>query len=579
MIIIIKGDLKMIRRTKKAFTIVELVIVIAVIAVLTAILVPTFISISNKADKASDQSLVKNLNTALKIVENDPTMDPNGKNVTMHDAVEDLAAYGYDLSKLVTKSDEKMVWNSTDNQFYFEQGQNSLAYWKIANTVAEAESETKYSVYANRSNAWAGAYLNVKTNFDAGYNDSIAQVNLTSDAAETYLVRTNGGILTVDAPNATIKHYSSVDVVIVEHVDRNASYHEFGRVEVSLDMKDGHAVVEEDGYINELNVPQTTAGNSVSVDVKAGGEVASAIVDDASATVVVASGAEIGQFVGDTTNVSGAGAQEVKENAITKTEVDTEAKLRKAIDTDHDKYIVFTADITASAVYLLTTDVNIDGNGHKITSSANRIFRVAGSNIEIVFQNLDMISTFSGSDSRGISIDSNYENIDLSIVDCSMDVKYYAINITGSNGSGSKNINLKVISSTVKGWAAINNHASLSNIIVNDSTLIGYNQFSAGNNYSTIVFDGSNYEAEGSTSYGSKIVVKNSTLRQITSNATNKQVPFNSQYGNVNSEAYFDNITVEFEGGATTAFCYAYPKTNNVKIFIDGVLYYEGSNY
>ena len=150
----------MIRKMKKGFTIVELVIVIAVIAVLTAILVPTFISISNKADRASDQSLVKNLNIALKIVENDQTIDPNGKNVTMHDAVEDLAAYGYDLSKLVTKSDEKVVWNSTDNQFYFEQGQNSLAYWKMANTVSEAESETKYSVYANKANCLCWCLFN-----------------------------------------------------------------------------------------------------------------------------------------------------------------------------------------------------------------------------------------------------------------------------------------------------------------------------------------------------------------------------------------------------------------------------------
>ena len=50
------------RKTKKGFTVVELVIVIAVIAVLAAILIPTFISLDSRAKKASDQSLVKNLN-------------------------------------------------------------------------------------------------------------------------------------------------------------------------------------------------------------------------------------------------------------------------------------------------------------------------------------------------------------------------------------------------------------------------------------------------------------------------------------------------------------------------------------
>ena len=51
------------RRNKKGFTMVELIIVIAVIAVLTAILVPTFIHLANKAGDASDKTIVKNANT------------------------------------------------------------------------------------------------------------------------------------------------------------------------------------------------------------------------------------------------------------------------------------------------------------------------------------------------------------------------------------------------------------------------------------------------------------------------------------------------------------------------------------
>ena len=49
------------RKNKKGFTIVELIIVIAVIGVLTAVMVPTIVHLVDKANKASDNALVSNL--------------------------------------------------------------------------------------------------------------------------------------------------------------------------------------------------------------------------------------------------------------------------------------------------------------------------------------------------------------------------------------------------------------------------------------------------------------------------------------------------------------------------------------
>ncbi|MBQ5633598.1 MAG: prepilin-type N-terminal cleavage/methylation domain-containing protein, partial [Clostridia bacterium] len=43
---------------RKAFTIVELIIVIAIIAILAAVLIPTFAGILKKADSSSDLQLV-----------------------------------------------------------------------------------------------------------------------------------------------------------------------------------------------------------------------------------------------------------------------------------------------------------------------------------------------------------------------------------------------------------------------------------------------------------------------------------------------------------------------------------------
>ena len=54
-------------KKKKGFTIVELVIVIAVIAILAAVLVPTFSNVVENANVSSDKSLVRNINNVLEI--------------------------------------------------------------------------------------------------------------------------------------------------------------------------------------------------------------------------------------------------------------------------------------------------------------------------------------------------------------------------------------------------------------------------------------------------------------------------------------------------------------------------------
>lgn len=54
-------------RSKRAFTITELVIVIAVIAILAAILIPTFADVIDNSKKSHDLQLVKSINTALSV--------------------------------------------------------------------------------------------------------------------------------------------------------------------------------------------------------------------------------------------------------------------------------------------------------------------------------------------------------------------------------------------------------------------------------------------------------------------------------------------------------------------------------
>ena len=53
------------RTNKKGFTIVELVIVIAVIAILAAVLIPNISRLVKKANESSDIQAVRNMNTFL----------------------------------------------------------------------------------------------------------------------------------------------------------------------------------------------------------------------------------------------------------------------------------------------------------------------------------------------------------------------------------------------------------------------------------------------------------------------------------------------------------------------------------
>ena len=59
------GESVKMKKIRKAFTITELVIVIAVIAILAAVLIPTFTNVIRRAKISSDTQTVASLNTAL----------------------------------------------------------------------------------------------------------------------------------------------------------------------------------------------------------------------------------------------------------------------------------------------------------------------------------------------------------------------------------------------------------------------------------------------------------------------------------------------------------------------------------
>ena len=101
----------MINSRKKGFTLVELVIVIAVIAILAAVLIPTFSSLIRKANISSDTVLAKNLNTALQVYDAEKDVKE------FDDALEGIKEAGYLIANLNAKTTGCFfVWEKDTNQ-------------------------------------------------------------------------------------------------------------------------------------------------------------------------------------------------------------------------------------------------------------------------------------------------------------------------------------------------------------------------------------------------------------------------------------------------------------------------------
>ena len=250
------------RRNKKGFTIVELIIVIAVIGILTAVMVPTIVHLVNKANKASDEALVSNLNKAVQLRYAETSKKPD----TMYETVEGLREYGYNLDALVAKSDEHLLYSLKDNKFVLEGAEgvsgNEKNYWKIQKSVEAAQVSgaegKKFNIYATDDFEFNVASIDV--GFDAG-NSNVSEVNYTSSTSDEVVIRTNKGDLNIEAPYGTVKHYGVGEELTITAVYPE-SYDEYG-VFSSATLASGHIHVQEDGYIGTITAE---SGQKVTVD-------------------------------------------------------------------------------------------------------------------------------------------------------------------------------------------------------------------------------------------------------------------------------------------------------------------------
>lgn len=262
--------------SKRGFTIVELIIVIAVIGILAAVLIPTFSELIKQAQTANDTVLVTNLNKAL-------ALDPTATYDTMHKALTSVRENGgYDVAKInATNKDNEILWDSVNKCFVYKDGgeikyipdtqktviakNEEYKFWQICNEnnpIPEASAQT-YSVY------WSGSNrkdVTVSVGFDAG--DAVVSVvnynGATENSGRTVDIRTNGGTLNVNAKADTVNHYMSVDSVSITAV---GTYNEYGKVtKAALEVESGKVEVKDGAFVNKIALPATET-TSVEVNI------------------------------------------------------------------------------------------------------------------------------------------------------------------------------------------------------------------------------------------------------------------------------------------------------------------------
>lgn len=353
---------KLLSKKRNAFTIVELVIVIAVIGVLAAILIPTFISLVDKVNAAGDQAAAKNMNTALKVAEAD-----NNKPETMYEALEIIEAAGYKVENLTPSTKGyNYFWDQTDNQILYCKPDGSISYpsgasaekwetWAIVHKADDLTSFAGRSIYLGDEYEYSSA-ITVAAGIDVGNHENIAEINYvnSTSVAQNVIIRTNGGALTVNAPLDVVRHYGDAITINIVAV-ASSSYHEYGMIQ-NMSVTSGNVELMKGSEINTLSINPTNV------------------------TVEQEQGATLGSISSD----DGTELPSTRTSTLTPTLITS--YITALTDITSTGNYVLKNDVTATAALIIANEqVKIDMNGYNISfptcTKGNELFSVSTNGI------------------------------------------------------------------------------------------------------------------------------------------------------------------------------------------------------
>lgn len=384
------------RRNKKGFTMIELIIVIAVIAVLTAILVPTFIHLASKAGDASDKTIVKNANTQLAL-----KAAQGRRNTSMSEAVKDVDEIGYHMSGVSTSNGNQICWDrlndrfvlfNKDNQIILADGDRTqpteeelVDFFKPVSNFADAGKFTPYAK-SDFDFGDSGVSLTNGTlalgakSLDVGELEGVTTVNVEhASATGTYFVGTGNTSVTVNVnvPNGTVYHLGIAREVNITGIAGD-SYHEFGRIGFAEMASSGRYVAEKGAEVKALwfsneNAKYTKESGATVNEYAPSTAIKSAIEAQLTNDDVILSDDEHKNGVKD--GAIEAITEEInKEEGIVDQAIEvTQSNYRTVFVPGKTNYIL-TEDIVGTTVNFVIPEgctVNLDLNGHSITCAFN----------------------------------------------------------------------------------------------------------------------------------------------------------------------------------------------------------------
>lgn len=361
---------------KRGFTIIELVIVIAVIAILAAVLIPTFANIIQKANVANDVALARNMNTIL--IADEAT---NGRSTDMYDVLIALEQGGFKLENLNPRADGNVfAWDKANNQIvYLEKGSTKPIFQAkeigankgdLYITTRKAEVFADYPGYSYyfASDIKGDITLDEGSCLDTGEFALNGNVSVKTNK-DVEIHGTINGTITVDSANGKITNYSVVNNVVIVNT-APTSYHERGHVaamEIQNSLK-GKVVLENDAYVEKLT------NNRTSGTVESKGYVKAVAAESSDKTSVTANPNEYVLEIGtydqlvNFRNKVNAGASYSGTTVNLTADIDISERAWTPIGA------VYRRDINAKSSVFQGT---FDGQGHKITGLTNTGFKIS----------------------------------------------------------------------------------------------------------------------------------------------------------------------------------------------------------
>ena len=224
---------------KKGFTIVELVIVVAVIAILAAVMIPTFSGIIAKAQLSADQKAERDMNTALAIESNPKDIDA---------AIDALIANGFNGKNLVPVSkDYSYVWSNTDYKIYLVKTNEITAdQFNLANGV-------KYIDVVAKDAADVVAAINNGSEYIKLENDVTIKTGITLPANSNITIDLNGKSINASAVQGRPFELTSNSTLTINAKDSVVDCGLYGLVNILAGAENANVIINGGTFTSDTD--------------------------------------------------------------------------------------------------------------------------------------------------------------------------------------------------------------------------------------------------------------------------------------------------------------------------------------